>query len=72
MITVFTSPTCPKCKILKSKLEETGIKFEESQDYGRMQGLMSLPAIEQEDGTIMTFEYSMLWLGLIERGENRW
>lgn len=67
MITVFTSPTCPKCKILKSKLKEKGIKFEESQDYGRMQGLMSLPALELEDGTLQTYEYAMLWLSMMEK-----
>jgi len=70
MITVFTSPTCPKCKILKTKLQFLNIPFEESQDYDRMQGIMSLPAVEQADGTIMTYEYAMLWAGLIERGNN--
>ena len=68
MITVFTSPTCSKCKILKTKLQSMDIPFVESQDYDRMQGLMSLPAVEQEDGTIMTYEDAMWWLGLMERG----
>ena len=46
-ITIYTMPTCPKCKVMKMKLDSAGIKFEECQDISEMQklGIRSAPAL---------------------------
>ena len=36
---VYSTPTCPKCKILKVKLERKGILFVECQDVEIMESL---------------------------------
>lgn len=57
MITVYTSPTCGKCKILKKKLEQKGLAYEECQDVTEMEslGIENLPGMAV-DGVLMTFE----------------
>ena len=56
MITVYTTSTCPKCKILKKKLEDKGIAYEEFTDEDEMQrmGILSVP-IMSVDGRLMDF-----------------
>lgn len=56
MITVYTTQTCPKCKILKKKLEEKGIAYEEFTDEDEMQrmGILSVPLMDV-DGTQLDF-----------------
>ena len=46
-ITIFTLPTCPKCRVIKAKLTSAGAEFEECQDVERMQklGIESTPAL---------------------------
>ena len=66
MITVYTRETCPKCKILKARLTADGIPFKESPP---IDGITSLPTLEMEDGTLQTYEYVMLWLNMVESGE---
>ena len=56
MITIYTTQTCPKCKILKKKLEDKGIAYEEFSDEDEMQrmGILSVP-IMSVDGRLMEF-----------------
>ena len=56
MITIYTTQTCPKCKILKRKLEDKGIAYEEFSDEDEMQrmGILSVP-IMSVDGRLMEF-----------------
>lgn len=51
MIKVYTTETCPKCRILKMKLVEKGIPFEESTDEEEMHRLdiMSVPVLAVDD-----------------------
>lgn len=46
-ITIFTLPTCPKCKVIKAKLTAAGVEFNECQEVERMQnlGIRSTPAL---------------------------
>lgn len=46
-ITIFTLPTCPKCRVIKTKLSSAGVEFEECQDVDRMRelGIRSTPAL---------------------------
>lgn len=57
MITIYTSPTCGKCKVLKAKMEQKGLAYEECQDVPTMEklGISSLPMLDV-DGSLMTFE----------------
>ena len=56
MITIYTTATCPKCRILKKKLDEKGIAYEEFSDEDEMQrmGILSVP-IMSVDGRLMEF-----------------
>lgn len=56
MITIYTTETCPKCRILKKKLEEKGIEYEEFTDEAEMQrmGILSVPVMTV-DGKVMDF-----------------
>ena len=63
MITVYTQPNCGKCKVLKAKLQQKGIAYEESQDVDKMQslGIMSLPAMQVDD-QLFTFEEAIKYV----------
>ena len=56
MITIYTTPTCPKCKILKKKLQEKGIEYQEFNDEDEMQrmGILSVPVMDV-DGEKLDF-----------------
>ncbi len=56
MITVYSNG-CPRCKVLKMKLEQKGIAYTECQDIDAMEklGITSVPMMDV-DGAMMTFE----------------
>ena len=56
MITIFTTATCPKCKILKKKMDEKGMVYEECADEEQLQqmGILSVPVLSI-DGKLMDF-----------------
>ena len=56
MVTIY-STGCPKCKVLKMKLEKKSIEYTECQDMDKMRemGLKSLPVLEM-DGELYSFE----------------
>lgn len=62
-MTVYTQPNCGKCKVLKAKLQQKGIAYEESQDVDKMQslGIMSLPAMQVDD-QLLTFEEAIKYV----------
>lgn len=57
MITIFSKEGCPKCRVLKMKLEQKGIQYEDSHDVEKLQelGFKSLPILDV-DGSMMKFE----------------
>ena len=63
MITIYTTATCPKCKILKTKLAQKGIEYEEFTDEEEMQrmGILSVP-IMAVDGKLMDFPESIKYV----------
>lgn len=63
MITIYTTSTCPKCKILKKKLDEKGIAYEEFNDEDEMQrmGILSVPVLEV-DGEQMDFPQAVKYV----------
>ena len=64
MITVYTSPTCGKCKVLKAKLAQKEIPYQESQDVAKMEslGIQSLPAMELDSGKLLTFGEALQYI----------
>ena len=56
MIIIYTTQTCPKCKILKKKLQEKGIEYKEFNDEDEMQrmGILSVPVMDV-DGEQLDF-----------------
>lgn len=60
---VLYSTGCPKCKILKKKIEEKGIIYEENNSVDQMLdiGLESAPALSI-DGNILLFKDALEWV----------
>lgn len=63
MIT-FYSTNCPKCKVLSTKLNQAGVKYNINTDINTMlsKGIKSAPALEMEDGRIMDFSQALAWV----------
>lgn len=55
MIKLYTSATCPTCKMIKTKLQQKNIPYQEIDDieYLKSKNIMRLPVMEFEDGTIL-------------------
>lgn len=66
---IFYSTGCPKCRILKKKLDEKGIQYEICSDEEQMigLGLTEVPAMEVK-GNILSFTEAVKW---INEKENR-
>ena len=67
MITIYTTPTCSRCKILKKKLDIAGIPFQECGDIEIMTQLgiagNFMPMVQIQTGApIMTFEETLEWM----------
>ena len=60
---VFYSTGCPKCKVLKSKLDSMGIDYVIFNDVDRMveMGMTTVPNL-MVDGRLMNFKESVDWL----------
>jgi len=54
---------CPKCKVLKSKLEKENIEFEEKEDTEQLlsMGFSSYPVLEVDD-EFMDFGQAYKWI----------
>lgn len=63
MITVYSTPTCSKCKILKNMLKKDNIEFNEISDFATLEskGFMSVPMVEVDD-TIKNFDETLQWI----------
>lgn len=61
-ITLYTS-NCPKCKILKAKLDDKKINYNICDDANVMteKGITSLPVLEI-DGEMKTFRFAVDWV----------
>lgn len=62
------STGCPKCKVLKKKLEAANINYTEVTDTDKVYqickstGLDSVPIIAIEDGHILDFNRAIAWV----------
>ena len=55
---------CPRCKVLKSKLDQKGIKYEDISDVEVMKskGFQEAPKLDV-NGVIMDFKEAIKWIG---------
>lgn len=63
MNVVLFSNNCPRCKVLKTKLEQSGIKFKEINDVELMvqKGFVTTPILEV-DGETYGFKEAVEWI----------
>lgn len=61
---VLHSTHCPKCNVLKTKLEQKNIEFKENNDVKLMmqKGFTSAPMLEI-DNIIYNFKEAVEWIG---------
>ena len=54
---LHTTETCPKCKVVKMKLEQANINVDINQDISVMEalGIQQVPVLELGDGTLLDF-----------------
>lgn len=66
---VLYTTHCPKCEVLKKKLDIAGIAYEvcEDVDVMRGKGFMSAPMLEV-DGEALNFKKAVDWLNAKEEG----
>lgn len=62
-IIVYTSPTCGKCRMLKTRLQQKGINFIEKTDYEELSanGINELPVVIL-NGKFLKFEDIMRYI----------
>lgn len=63
MNVILFSNNCPRCKVLKTKLEQSGIKFKEINDVELMvqKGFITTPILEV-DGVTYEFKEAVEWI----------
>lgn len=63
MVTIYTTDTCPRCKILKEKMKAKGVEYKEVQDIIIMsaKGISTVPVLEV-DGDMMDFSKANKWV----------
>ena len=64
MVKIYTTDTCPRCKVLKIKMDEKGIPYESITDVKEIQklGIMSVPYMQIDDGELMDFATANTWI----------
>mgnify|MGYP003304204651 CR=1 FL=1 len=62
-IILFSTETCPKCKVLKTKMDAKNIPYEVNMDvkYMRSLKIMSVPVLSV-DGELMDFATANNWI----------
>ena len=64
MVKIYTTDTCPRCKVLKVKMDAKGIPYESITDVNEIQklGIMSVPYMQVDDGELMDFATANAWI----------
>ena len=66
MLTLY-STGCPKCKVLKMKLEQKGLEYTECNDTEKMQelGISTVPMLQVDDGELMSFTSAVAYVNAL-------
>ena len=67
-MTVYSSSTCPKCKVLKTKLDKAGIEYQvnENIEDAKALGIKTLPYVQLSDGTLLDFGKAIAFIRDVE------
>lgn len=60
----FYSNDCPKCRVLKAKLDDKNIQYKKIDNIDLMleKNIETLPVLELESGVIMDFSSAIKWV----------
>ena len=68
---VYSSSTCPKCKVLKTKLDKAGIEYQvnENIEDAKALGIKTLPYVQLQDGTLLDFGKAIAFIRDMEAAQ---
>jgi arsenate reductase-like glutaredoxin family protein len=63
-VTLYSSPTCPKCKVIEAKFKKKNIEVikEIDEDVIIAKGLKSIPWVQLQDGSMLDFKAANDWI----------
>lgn len=63
MIKLYSND-CPKCRVLKAKLDSKDITYKKISDIDLMmeKGIESVPVLELDDGELLDFSSAIKWV----------
>ena len=64
MVKIYTTDTCPRCKVLKTKMDAKGIEYQSITDVDEIKrlGIMSVPYMQIDDGELIDFATANAWI----------
>lgn len=64
MIKLYSTESCPRCKVVKLKLNNLGINYELCSDVDEMtkMGISTVPVLELENGDKLGFVEILNWI----------
>ena len=71
VIVYTTNPPCPKCKVLKKKLDEANIKygvFDVVEEMIKM-GFENVPMMKVDDELVLDFSEAIKWINNNKNGD---
>lgn len=68
---VYSNSSCPKCKVLKMKMDKANLAYDVNENVEEMQelGIKSLPYLQLDDGTLLDFGEAIKYIKTLE-GQN--
>lgn len=66
MVTIFTTEICPKCKILKKKLEDKGVEYKIGDNQEIIDAGFTGVPILKVDGEYLNFRKGVEWVNARE------
>ena len=71
-MTVFSSSTCPKCKILKFKMDKAGLIYDVNENLEDMKdlGIKTLPVLQLSNGDLLDFGAAIAFVKDMEAAKN--
>ena len=70
-IVYTTNPPCPKCKVLKKKLDEANIKYGVFDDVEEMikMGFENVPMMKVDEKIVLDFSEAIKWINNNKNGD---
>ena len=67
---LYSSTTCPRCKVLKMKLDKAGVKYQINNNQDEMieLGIKQIPKLQLDDGTMLDFAAAVKFVNGLDEG----